>query len=99
MKVIIDIPNEILEDIKNCFCGEHYGDFRKLAIAIGNGTPIPENATNGERFLITHPEAHVFVTGEKRVGVVLVKGEQEGCPCAFFNKKWWYAPYKNINKI
>ena len=44
MKLIIDIPEEEYEFIVNDeACGLHY-----LTRAIANGTPIPDNATNGE---------------------------------------------------
>ena len=44
MRLIIDIPEEEYELIVNDeACGLHY-----LTRAVANGTPIPDNATNGE---------------------------------------------------
>ena len=43
MKLIIDIPEEIYELIIT-----DKSELKGLAKAVKNGTPIPDNATNGE---------------------------------------------------
>lgn len=39
MKLIIDIPDEVYDDISEGYYNEN---LRKMAIAIGNGTPLPK---------------------------------------------------------
>lgn len=47
MKLIIEIPEYVIDDMKECgFIPEE--DNEELCKAIDNGTPIPDNATNGD---------------------------------------------------
>ena len=49
MKLLVEIDEETYKDIKK---GKVYSSFRDVpqesVLAIANGTPIPDNATNGE---------------------------------------------------
>ena len=57
MKLIIDIPEEEYELIVNDeACGLHY-----LTRAVYNGTPIPDNATNGDVMEIMFSKVNFYV--------------------------------------
>ena len=51
MKLIIDIPKEIYELIRTT----DESELIELAKAVKNGTPIPDNATNGDVLKIMFP--------------------------------------------
>ena len=54
MKLIVDIPNSYnLDGIRN---GSIYGQL--VLNAVKNGTPIPDNATNGKEVLIKYCLEH-----------------------------------------
>jgi hypothetical protein len=66
MRILIDIPKKIEEYIKdyipigagdNVFC---YPD--EIVRMIQNGTPIPDNATNGDVIKALFPNEHDFET-------------------------------------
>lgn len=55
MKVIIDIPEYVIDDMKECgFIPEE--DNEELCKVIDNGTPIPDNATNDDVLQIVFKE-------------------------------------------
>ena len=45
MKLIIDIPEEVYDDIREGYYNEN---LRKMAIAIGNGIPLKEKENENE---------------------------------------------------
>lgn len=60
MKLIIEIPDHIYEMVTNTGTfGCYRFDTRK---AIKNGTPIPDNATNGDVIKALFPNEHDFET-------------------------------------
>ena len=86
MKLIIDIPEEMINLIKDksveCFNVIHYG---QVLDAIYNGTPIPDNATNGNSVIKMFCKGIVRISSRKNVSVE-------------FNKYWWNAPYQKGGK-
>ena len=84
MKLIIDIPEYVIDDMKECgFIPEE--DNEELCKAIDNGTPIPDNATNGNSVIKIFFSGIVRVNSRKNVSVE-------------FNKNWWNAPYQKGGK-
>ena len=61
MQIIIDISEEMINLIKDksveCFDIVHYG---QILDAIYNGTPIPDNATNGDVMKIIFPKIGLY---------------------------------------
>ena len=55
MRLIIDIPEEDYKIIKDMTVIAEPNDFR---ILVKNGTPIPDNATNGKEVLIKYCLEH-----------------------------------------
>lgn len=90
MKLIIDIPEERSKWIK-----EHKGlpDFQTATMlndAAVNGTPLPENPTNGDMFKALFPNyiyAGVNVLYENEHGMSVLLHD--------VNYNWWIAPYQN----
>ena len=87
MKLIIDIPksryNEIVSgifDADSCFK-------INLTLAFRNGTPIPDNATNGDVIKAIFPNSDIE---ERRTYVKIVDGDYL-LPCAYL---WWNSPYQ-----
>jgi len=95
MKILIDIPEKIDEYIKdyipigagdNVFC---YPD--EIVRMIQNGTPIPDNATNGDVIKAIFPNSDIE---EHRTYMKIVEGDYL-LPCAY---QWWNAPYQKGGK-
>ena len=91
MKLIIDIPksryNEIVSgifDADSCFK-------INLTLAFRNGTPIPDNATNGDVIKAMFPNG---TTAKFATFMRFIDGEH------YFNcsEDWWNAPYQKGGK-
>lgn len=93
MKLIIDIPEDVYK--KTVF----YREFKDLndcvttIKALENGTPIPDNATNGDVIKAMFPNADieihnitVYVIFDMRSNVIS------------FDLDWWNAPYQKGGK-
>lgn len=86
MKILIDIPDDVYK--KTVF----YREFKDLndcvttIKALANGTPIPDNATNGEVIRA------LFKPNWIRRMDDVVREEYE------FNTAWWNAPYQKGGK-
>ena len=87
MKVIANIPEEMLQELKDgCFGAKH--TLYDLAGAICNGVVLPDNATNGDVIKAMFPnELLTSITS------TLWWGDNMS-----FNKNWWNAPYKKENE-
>ena len=83
MKLIINISDEsydkALNGIINC---------KECFDAIVYGTPIPDNATNGEIMQMMFPNG---VTAKFATFMRFVVGEDEYINCAY---DWWNSPYQ-----
>ena len=95
MRILIDIPEKIEEYIKdyipigagdNVFC---YPD--EIVRMIQNGTPIPDNATNGQVIKAMFPNG---TTAKFATFMRFIDGEH------YFNcsEEWWNAPYQKGGK-
>ena len=93
MKIVIDIPEDLYESIKQLKSIIGVLTFEKeertVIKAIKNGTPLPDNATNGDVLKVMFPNAENIRT-------------DNGLPLNFIlefelhrnYKDWWNAPYK-----
>ncbi len=93
MKVLIDIPQEMFKATQT-----YYSDFttrlsmKACTEIIANGTPIPDNATNGDMIKAMFPYAKIDINEMLGVsGIVFVDSENEIIP---ISQDWWNAPYK-----
>lgn len=111
MKLIIDIPEKIEEYIKdyipigagnNVFC---YPD--EIVRMIQNGTPIPDNATNGDVIKAIFPkdpysEEQTVYLGLEPIKHISYTPNSEPKNIHFqtmiINEDWWNAPYQKGGK-
>ena len=85
MRLIIHIPEE---DYKRGTLGLYFNCYSaKLHDIVLNGTPIPDNATNGDVIKAMFPE------GEYRANQPIAKFAIDGW-CYEFVYDWWNAPYQ-----
>ena len=88
MKVLIDIPKELAEK------GHWYTDEEMWIVikAAQNGTPIPDNATNGDVIKAMFPNVKTELGVDK---VIFARGLNNVTP---FSEEWWYAKYQKGDK-
>ena len=85
MKRIIDIPEYVIDDMKECgFIPEE--DNEELCKAIDNGTPIPDNATNGDVIKAMFPNTSFSIFHRGLVDQIEI------------DMNWWNAPYQKGGK-
>ena len=84
MRIIVDIP----EDIYNHIIVDSEYFTPSLVNAFRNGTPIPDNTTNGNVIKALYPNERI--------------GHCEDCTdlgdIATFDDDWWNAPYQKGGK-
>lgn len=90
MKLIIDIPEKTYHMINAGFYD--YGD---MNVIIQNGTPIPDNATNGDVIRAMFPNTEVDDYDYGKDPVIDVYGIDEYIT---LRKAWWNAPYQKGGK-
>jgi hypothetical protein len=82
MKLIIDVSEEAYGEIVSQVAN---GITNPLKICIANGTPIPDNDTNGNSVIKIFSKGIVRINSRKNVSVE-------------FNKNWWNSPYQKGGK-
>lgn len=82
IELVIQIPDSIYETIKE----EEVGNV--VYKVIKNGTPLPENPTNGDMIKAIFPNVRLDDGGEWRHIFWGVQAK------ASFSQDWWNAPYK-----
>ena len=90
MKVLIDIP----EDIYNHIIVDSEYFTPNLVKAFRNGTPIPDNATNGDVIKAMFDIKEVDMSNTYCVHFP-EEGEDYG---HYFFKDWWNSPYQKGGK-
>ena len=85
MNVLINISDEIYRHAKDG--SEDSNDEWNAMRAIANGTPIPDNATNGQVIRTLFKPNRVERTDDD----VIVENYD-------FNEEWWNAPYQKGGK-
>lgn len=110
MKVILDIPDEEIEIIKrNGFNKDGTFSFKLNDVvkqAMRNGVVIPDNATNGDVFMLMHPYMKLenASLADDNLMFIYVTYKEKDCRWKakngqiMFNRDWWNAPYKGGQK-
>ena len=95
MKVLIEIDEKTFKDFHELISiniGLRSGKtiIAKWLKAISKGTPIPENATNGDVIKVVFPNTESRL--DENTGIMLVKWVDGTIKT--FKENWWNAPYK-----
>ena len=85
MKLIIDISKEVYKNIQKR-SAEIQAEGFSLENSVLNGTPIPEDATNGDVIKAMFPNAKII----KMFGFKLFQYYKN----VRFDDAWWNTPYK-----
>ena len=90
MQIVIDIPKEVYKQMisKDIYKGIHE---RLCYKAIQDGTPIPDNATNGDVIKAMFPNAKI----EHQGGIIRFIVD---CWSFQIAEDWWNAPYQKGGK-
>ena len=88
MKVLIDIPEDIYKFVCQLSCEDSYHYDDVVLTSVKNGTPIPDNATNGDVIKAMFPSEEIYRH---------TFGYDLGDDCSF-NENWWKAPYQKGGK-
>jgi len=89
MRLIIDIPEELKQKIDEGFTNQVI--IGKLWEATKNGTPTPDNATNGDMIKAMFPSTSLHISEKSHT--VWVGYEEMS-----FRIDWWNAPYQEGGK-
>lgn len=89
MNLIIKIPKDRYKDVIEA---QKHHLLDSYAQAIANGTPIPDNATNGDVIMAMFPsikyeEGYVYVKSNIHKNVIMTVRED-----------WWNTPYQKGGK-
>ena len=102
MQIVIDIPEEIIKDAKespNYYPSYLFGTIWK---SIGNGTPIPDNATNGDVIKTIFSEIEIIdirtIIDCPEEGTVYFECF-EGDNIHSLDLSWWNTPYQKGGKV
>ena len=87
MKLIIDVNEQTYKDIKN-YREIFDGQIHILTKSIINGTPLPDNATNGDMIKALFPNTKVDF---HNLYGCIYWSEEISSPIYL---DWWNAPYK-----
>lgn len=87
MKLIIDLPDKTIAHIRSDYGHKYFGcisddDKKIITKAIYDGTPLPDNATNGEVIKALFPYMIINECEAFREKEILTSYE------------WWDTPYK-----
>lgn len=92
MKLIIEIPEEDYKFVKEAE-GCRYS--KTVIDGVINGTPIPDNATNGDVIEAMFPKAEIEENDVTNTfGIIWEKTERLTIYNANFARVWWDAPYR-----
>ena len=101
MKLIIEVNKEDLDFLRKTFTQNSH-DYIPMVIknrftdAVLNGTPIPDNATNGDVIKVMFPNAKIVKTDKE---VFLYTGTREkDKDIQIFDTDWWNEPYQKGGK-
>ena len=67
-------------------------------IAIVDGTPIPENATNGDMIKAMFPHKGIHFGFNDEYGKVWILSSYSSKKVCTFDLDWWNAPYKGVEE-
>lgn len=89
MKLIIEIDNEAYKGLVT----EGHIFVKHIFNAVKNGTPISDNATNGDVIKMMFP--NIEVEEQSKDLFIVFNMDFQGTP---FYKAWWNAPYTKGGK-
>lgn len=93
MKVIANMPEEMLQELKDgCFGAKH--TLYDLAGAICNGVVLPDNATNGDMIKAMFPLIEVQREISSTSDNIVMRDDSFFGAINRFHMDWWNAPYK-----
>ena len=95
MQIVIDIDEKWKA---KCSCFSSIDVLNYLYDIIQNGTPIPDNATNGDVIKAMFIDVKVNVTKYSYVVEVKLPHHTEHDTGLLFDKYWWNTPYKKEGK-
>lgn len=107
MKLIIDIPEDSYERVMNPDKFYRDIDGEKIRWAVYKGTPIPDNATNGDVIKALFPKDPFSEEQTVYLGLEPIKhmaytpnSEPQNIhfQTMFINEDWWNAPYQKGGK-
>lgn len=97
MKVLIDIPQEMFKATQTYYSNNTTRLSIKSCIEkIANGTPIPNNPTNGDMIKAMFPNAIIEIN--ELGSMVHVKYNNHTC-WVNYELEWWNAPYKESEGV
>ena len=88
MQIVIDIPKEHYRTLQDAMKNHMESLVGKIIL---NGTPIPDNATNGDVIKAMFPDAEIHIDGND----VFFHHMGFWIKC---NIRWWNAPYQKGGK-
>ena len=91
MKLIIDIPEEAYNRL---LTEQHLPNRLDIEWCIVHGTPIPDNATNGQVMQMMFPNADIEI---HNITVYVVFDIDSGNVISF-DLAWWNSPYQKGGK-
>lgn len=95
MKILIDIPQEMFKATQTYYSDNTTRLSMKSCIEkIANGTPIPDNATNGDVIKAMFPNAwrSNYIDSDNKCTLYIDDYELE------VDIDWWNAPYKGVEE-
>ncbi len=97
--LVIKIPEEVKNRL--CFGVTYQKDIQAVCEALNNGTPIPDNATNGDVIKAMFPEIEIIdirtIIDCPEEGTVYFECF-EGDNIHSLDLNWWNAPYQKGGK-
>ena len=95
MKILIELSKDMYDDIKDGYICQEYAD--DIINIVKNGTPIPDNATNGDVFCKIFNDLNdmIYYDEERRSVSALFQKHWEIVRC---NLWWWNKLYKKGDK-
>ena len=92
MKLMIDIDEETLKEVNRCGLFLNPRDKENLVNSIKHGTPIPDNATNGDMIKALFPCLEKYEYEELYMHGIALAGNDNRV--TWFANEWWNSPYK-----
>lgn len=102
MQIVINISEESYKFARECkFKGSSRYDWGlshdKIVLMIANGTPIPDNATNGDIIKAMFPNAKTWEVTRDDIHCAFIDFK-DICEIKSFPLSWWNAPYKGVEE-